>query len=231
MLARWHKIFGLLVFSSALNAREIEQSLLNKLVQEFVNIQYKKSFLYLGDENDFDHGHVLYTREPSLNSPDRLRAFAILFHTQEHAFTYSLSHPKGKYSYIDKFGRNWVQFFDESTQKLGPLLNAYTLVKNMLPNNERNQSSLENLRTHYTIRSEMLDEKKFPVAYRFSVDFEKMYVFSKDVPAEFSWTPFKIQLASDEVKLHLYSTRLSENYVAEAPCTLVNDAIPPKFAK
>jgi hypothetical protein len=75
----------------------LSKTRLQSLLQEFVDRGYERSFRRLGDENDFDHGHVLIdarTRTP----------FAILYHTQE------LAHEGA--GYVDADGRNWIQWLD-----------------------------------------------------------------------------------------------------------------------
>jgi hypothetical protein len=75
---------------------------LQALLQSFVDSGYGHCFRHLGDERDFDHGHVLIdarTHEP----------IAILYHTQELAAEASAP----DYGYIDPEGRNWIQWLDK----------------------------------------------------------------------------------------------------------------------
>ncbi len=71
---------------------------LQNLLQAFVAGGQGRSFRVLGEERDFDHGHVLL--EARTKSP-----FAILYHTQELAD----ETPDG---YLDAEGRNWIQWLD-----------------------------------------------------------------------------------------------------------------------
>jgi len=74
---------------------------LRSLLQAFVDSGYGRRFRHLGDERDFDHGHVLIdarTRAP----------IAILYHTQELAAQAA----QADYGYIDPDGRNWIQWLD-----------------------------------------------------------------------------------------------------------------------
>lgn len=70
---------------------------LQGLLQSFVASGHGRSFRNIGDENDFDHGHVLIDRTGA--------AIAILYHTQELA----ADEPSG---YLDAEGRNWIQWVD-----------------------------------------------------------------------------------------------------------------------
>jgi hypothetical protein len=74
---------------------------LQSLLQAFVDAGYGRRFRHLGDERDFDHGHVLFdarTRAP----------IAILYHTQELAAEAA----EPDYGYVDPDGRNWIQWLD-----------------------------------------------------------------------------------------------------------------------
>lgn len=79
-------------------ALPLSEPRLQGLLQSFVASGYGRSFHRLGDENDFDHGHVLI--DSRTGSP-----IAILYHTQELA----ADSPAG---YLDAAGRNWIQWLD-----------------------------------------------------------------------------------------------------------------------
>lgn len=74
-------------------ALPLSEPRLQGLLQAFVAGGHGRSFLSLGDENDFDHGHVL--TDARTGAP-----IAILYHTQE------LS------AGPDAAGRNWIQWLD-----------------------------------------------------------------------------------------------------------------------
>lgn len=74
---------------------------LEMMLQSFVDQVYLTGFRHLGDERDFDHGHIL--------ADSSSRPLAILYHTQELA----LGEPPGSpYSYLDPKRRNWIQWLD-----------------------------------------------------------------------------------------------------------------------
>lgn len=80
----------------------IEPARMQSLLQGFVDKLYLKAFRHLGDERDFDHGHVLYA--PGSKTP-----VAILYHTQELA----KDEPAGsEFGYVDSSARNWIQWVD-----------------------------------------------------------------------------------------------------------------------
>lgn len=82
-------------------ASELPAAELEAMLQLFVDQVYLKGFRHLGDERDFDHGHVLYDLSA--------RPVAILYHTQELA----LGEPPGSpYSYLDAKRRNWIQWLE-----------------------------------------------------------------------------------------------------------------------
>lgn len=81
----------------------LEPSQFAPLLQAFVDREYLKAFRHLGDERDFDHGHVLY-------SPDGSRPVAILYHTQELAADEKAG---SEYGFVDAGARNWIQWIDK----------------------------------------------------------------------------------------------------------------------
>jgi hypothetical protein len=88
-------------FSSLGLPETLTKARLRSLLQKFVDSGYGRCFRHLGDERDFDHGHVLFdarTRAP----------IAILYHTQELA----AEAPTPDYAYVDPEGRNWIQWLD-----------------------------------------------------------------------------------------------------------------------
>ena len=110
------------------------------LLQRFVNEQYLKSFRKLGEENDFDHGHLLFDAK----SPRR--PIAILYHTQE------LTQDAG----MDPRARNWIQWTDRGT-----IENADRYERKKYPHSAAwdwfLQRELAALRQHHTILDKMLD--------------------------------------------------------------------------
>ena len=88
--------FAALAFPGALSKARLQG-----LLQSFVDGGYGRSFRHLGDERDFDHGHLLIdarTREP----------VAILYHTQELAHKAAAA----DFGYLDASARNWIQWLD-----------------------------------------------------------------------------------------------------------------------
>jgi hypothetical protein len=96
---------------------EVRRSTLERMLQRFVDTAYSRAFRHLGDERDFDHGHLLFDSRTG-------RPAAILYHTQELAKN---EPPESDYSYIDPEKRNWLQWLD------GRLENANTLVRRVYP--------------------------------------------------------------------------------------------------
>src|ERR1700722_10749946 len=69
------------------------------LLQRFVDQSYLKGFRHLGDERDFDHGHILFDASG--------KPVAILYHTQELA----LGQPRdSEFGYLNPETRNWIQW-------------------------------------------------------------------------------------------------------------------------
>jgi len=74
---------------------------LQDLLQSFVSAEYGRGFRHLGDERDFDHGHLLI--DAKTGAP-----VAILYHTQELAHEAA----SAEFAYLDAAGRNWIQWLD-----------------------------------------------------------------------------------------------------------------------
>ena len=119
---------------------------MQNLLQSFVDKLYMKAFRHLGDERDFDHGHVLFA--PASNTP-----VAILYHTQELAQDQP---PGSAFAYLDSGARNWIQWVDRD---LIEKADRYQL-KNY-PDSAAwrwfTQERLPILRRYHTILDKMLD--------------------------------------------------------------------------
>jgi hypothetical protein len=122
----------------------LDKPRLQSLLQTFVDQGYGRSFRRLGDESDFDHGHLLV--DARTGAP-----VAILYHTQELAD----EDPAG---YLDASGRNWIQWLD------GRVENAGRYERADYPSTATWDwfvaSQLPGLRGRHTITDKMLDPKK-----------------------------------------------------------------------
>jgi hypothetical protein len=85
-------------FQSLALPAQLSKARLQGLLQDFVTAGYGRSFRHLGDERDFDHGHLLL--DARTKTP-----VAILYHTQE------LAHEAAD-GYVDPAARNWIQWLD-----------------------------------------------------------------------------------------------------------------------
>jgi hypothetical protein len=140
-------------FPSALSKQEFQS-----LLQRFVNDKYQKSFRTLGDENDFDHGHFLF----SAQAPQR--PVAILYHTQE------LTHDAS----MDPAARNWIQWVDG-----GNVENAVRYERREYPHTATWDwfiaRELPALRARHTILDKMLD----PALLGTDVSDSRQWVFTR----------------------------------------------------
>lgn len=117
------------------------------LLQRFVSQEYLKSFRHLGDERDFDHGHLLF------DGNDKL--IAILYHTQELA---GEQRAGSGFGYIDPAARNWIQWVDD-----GRVENASRYQRRRYPSTATwdyfRVLELPALESHHTVLPKMLDPK------------------------------------------------------------------------
>ncbi|UPT75124.1 MAG: hypothetical protein M0D55_05270 [Elusimicrobiota bacterium] len=121
------------------------------LLQGFVSSAHGKEFRHLGDERDFDHGHILSGAdgEPA----------AILWHTQELA----LYEPAGgEFGYVHPEGRNWLQWISD-----GRVENARAYERASYPDGATwdwfKSSELPGLKKNLTILDKMLDPRRVAV--------------------------------------------------------------------
>lgn len=124
---------------------------LQELLQSFVDKVYLKGFRHLGDERDFDHGHVLYD--------DSGRPLAILYHTQELA----RGRPLGSaFAYVDAGARNWIQWLSD-----GRVENAARYKRRDYPRTAQwdwfRTAELPALESHHTILDKMLDPSRVAI--------------------------------------------------------------------
>lgn len=123
----------------------LDKPRLQRLLQRFVARGYGRSFRHLGDERDFDHGHLLL--DARTGAP-----FAILYHTQELAHAASAA----DFGYVDAAARNWIQWLDGRG-----IENASRYERAAYPDtpswNWFVASELPGLRSRRTITDKMLD--------------------------------------------------------------------------
>ncbi len=130
---------------------------IEKLLNEFARHTYGKAFRFIGVEDDFDHGHILFEKKA-----DGFYPRAILYHTQE--FAYSAHWRKNvdsKYDYINVTTRNWIQWLSDNEAIDGKqIFNA----KEYLDPTKKDPSQFENLepqeKFHYTLNFPDLDPNK-----------------------------------------------------------------------
>jgi hypothetical protein len=133
------------------------------LLQLAVDRLYLKGFRHLGDERDFDHGHLLFDASG--------RPLAILYHTQELA----LHEPRGSdFSYLDPGSRNWIQWLAD-----GRVENAERYRRKSYPSTAAwdwfRVAQLPGLDENHTILDKMLD----PALLAVDVSKTKQYVFTR----------------------------------------------------
>lgn len=136
---------SLLILPLPGRALEVGKDRFQALLQTFVAQAYQKDFRHLGDERDFDHGHILSGADGS--------PVAIMWHTQELA----LYEPAGgEFGYVNPEGRNWLQWIAD-----GRIENADRYQRTAYPAGASwdwfQSSELPALRKNHTILDKMLD--------------------------------------------------------------------------
>lgn len=138
---------------------------MQRVLQSFSEQTQGHAFRYLGDSQDFFHGHFLYADRAFDPTQEKLLPFAILYHTQEEASSHHKKDPGSQYDYLNRNTRSWVQFLDYEDEQ-APIINAYSLMFDFFPLTQEFIRSLESTRSNYTVFSEQLDFRKFPKAYQ-----------------------------------------------------------------
>lgn len=143
----------MLLFTTARTVRAasvppaLSRSEFQGLLQHFVSQEYLKGFRHLGDERDFDHGHLLFDGQSKL--------IAILYHTQELAGDHR---PGSDFGYIDPAGRNWIQWVED-----GRVENAARYLRKDYPATATwdyfRALELPALQARHTVLPKMLDPK------------------------------------------------------------------------
>jgi hypothetical protein len=147
----------------ASRATTLEKDKFQSLLQGFVEQSYQKGFRHLGDERDFDHGHILSGADGT--------PLAIMWHTQELA----LYEPAGgEFGYVNARARNWLQWIAD-----GRVENADRYLRKTYPSGAAwdwfRASELPGLTKNHTILDKMLDPELV------AIDPEKtvQYVFTR----------------------------------------------------
>jgi hypothetical protein len=197
-MIRWHVITYLFViiifnsvfgFSAALSPHEenkmqtsvwklppeFTSERLELLLNRFSEKTHSKAFRFIGVEEDFFHGHVLFERKLH-EGQMRLHPRAILYHTQEDAHKAhweKLVDPK--YDYLNVTTRNWIQWLsDEPSQDGLKITNAreYLDVNQKDPAQFFDEHAEPQKELHYTIHAKNLDPHKLGFILAGELQFE-----------------------------------------------------------
>ena len=174
----------------------LEPSRLQSLLQRFVDQLYMKAFRHLGDERDFDHGHILFSSVSK-------RPFAILYHTQEMARDQPAG---GEFGYVNPEARNWLQWIDRDG-----IVNADSYQRKDFPRTAFwrwfEEERLPTLRQYHTIIDKMLDPAKLGEETSESLQWVfTRFDCAKPLPALSKQSPINIHLPTGETVCLVLST-------------------------
>jgi len=223
----------------------IQKAMIESMLQTFVSDQDGKSFRHLGFREDFFHGHLLYTDDLAPDEKGYLRPFAVLYHTQEDAFSFHQKDPGGKFDYLSPHQRSWVQFLDRDTApELSPqnkIQNAYRFMPDFFPNTLDFRASLDATRTRFTVSADQLDSRKFPASYRLNIVGQRQVEFDRVDCATAVEPPFYFfdlgiirilqPISGETVCLSVSSPSgyIPVPSLTKGALTLENDAVPEEF--
>lgn len=183
---------------------------IESLLQRMTAVTHGVGFRFVGDPNDFDHGHLLYEQRGGKGDA-RLFPRAILYHTQEHA--YSARWRTGvdsRYDYLEVTTRNWIQWLDGDPKLDGVrVINAreYLDVTQKDPAPFFFEGAAPEKGQHYTIHSHNLDRRKLGFALDGSTQFrfEAMDCEGR-VSDAYRRGPVRVEVAGESVCLALYTS-------------------------
>jgi len=145
------------------------------LLNQFSKETYQKAFRFIGVEQDFFHGHVLFERT-LVDGKLQLNPRAILYHTQEDA--HKAHWEKSivpKYDYLNVTTRNWIQWLSEDPAEDGQKIeNArdYLDVTQKDPSPFFDEHLEPQKDLHYTIHAKNLDSSKLGFKLAGELQFE-----------------------------------------------------------
>lgn len=154
-------------------------SRVERLLQTVVTRLHGKAFRYLGVDEDFFHGHLLF-EETKTESGHRLTPRAILYHTQEEAHA---AHWRGtvdkKYDYLDVTTRNWIQWLSDEEEKDGERLENARIYFQREQTNPRydwhqfwKEGAEPEERFYYTVHDRRLDPQRLGFKVYGALQFE-----------------------------------------------------------
>ncbi|MFM8268661.1 MAG: hypothetical protein ACKN9V_00600 [Pseudomonadota bacterium] len=181
---------------------------IEKLLNRYSQEAFDKAFRFIGVEEDFFHGHVLFERK-SVNGEQLLHPRAILYHTQEEA--YKAHWEKSidpKYDYLNVTTRNWIQWLsDDASQDGVKVENAreYLDVSKKTPSQFYDDQVEPQRDLHYTIHAKNLDSKKLGFELAGELQFEFFAI--KDSPYS-NERQIEIKLLEESVSLNLFTNTM-----------------------
>lgn len=142
------------------------------LVQSMIDEVYEVGFRYVGVEEDFFHGHVLFTMD-ELTVENRMKPFAVLYHTQESAKrAHWTSEIDKKYDYLNVQTRNWLQWLTAEYESM-KIENARAYVNTKLRDDRIFFEQIQPIKGEaFTIHGRYLDPEKLGVDVVGELQFE-----------------------------------------------------------
>ncbi len=179
-----------------------------RILQRFVDQKFGKGFKYLGENRDFFHGHFLF-RKGDLES----RPLAILWHTQERVGESDY----GPMEYVDRFGRNWIQFLDGDER----IVNAYEFV-----DPEKWNSYAIGFKRHYTLVEGVLNiDGEVEAPAEFDIHFRRIHCESVPPMTDEELNRIEIILPNQETACLLFVSQYCHERPEAPGCVFGDDKL------
>lgn len=186
---------------------ELTTQRIENLLNLFCKNKAGEAFRFIGVEEDFFHGHVLFEMK-EFEGRKALFPVAILYHTQEEAHKAHWEKSiDSQFDYINVTTRNWIQWLEDDSRRDGQVIeNAriYLDEKQKDPSPFFDERAEPNRKNHYTIHAKNLDSGKLG----FKLAGELQFEFYQDPQKGPGFAPpkkIRTECLGQESVLHLFT--------------------------
>jgi len=188
---------------------EFTEKRIEQLLNQFSEATFGKAFQYVGVEEDFFHGHVLFERK-LFEGKALLHPRAILYHTQEEAHKAHWEKSiDPKYDYLNVTTRNWIQWLNDEPELDGEKIeNAriYLDCKQKDPAPFFEETAPPQKDHHYTIHAKNLDSQKLGFQLAGELQFE--FYSHQESLGYLEQKKVTVELPNESVELQVFTNTM-----------------------
>jgi hypothetical protein len=188
---------------------QFTQKRLESLLNQFSKATHGEAFQFIGVEEDFFHGHILFEKKLQ-DGRTLLAPRAVLYHTQEEAHkAHWEKSVDPKYDYLNVTTRNWIQWLSDDPSEDGRKIeNARDYLDHTQkdPTQFFDEASGPQKELHYTIHAKNLDAKKLGFVLAGELQFE---FYSNAQPSLYGEDhQLTVQIADEAVSLRAFTNTM-----------------------